>query len=70
MVYAVEDVGEMVIRPGDLVMGDADGVVVLPIEKVEQCIELCQERADIDEKTFEALRRGEEIGPTIKRLRK
>lgn len=70
LVYAVEDLGEVSVRTGDIVMGDADGVVVVPVEQVEKCIELCQERADIDEKTMEALKTGEEIGPTIKRLRK
>lgn len=64
------EVGEVVVRQGDIVMGDADGVVVVPVESVERCIELCAERAEIDEKTMEALGRGEEMGLTLKRLRK
>ncbi|KAK5094626.1 hypothetical protein LTS08_008482 [Lithohypha guttulata] len=66
----VEDAGDVVIRPGDIIMGDADGVVAIPVEVVRDCVKLCQERADIDEKTMEALRNGEEMGPTLKRLRK
>lgn len=60
----------MTINPGDLIMGDVDGVVVVPPSLVEQCLKLCEERFEIDEKTREALENGEEMGPTIKRLRK
>ncbi|KIW75693.1 hypothetical protein Z517_10435 [Fonsecaea pedrosoi CBS 271.37] len=58
------------IHPGDILAGDVDGVVVVPPSLVEQVVALCQERAEIDEKTFAALRAGKEMGPTIKRLRK
>lgn len=60
----------VLVRPGDIVMGDADGVVVVPIESIEECLKLCQERWEIDQKTMECLERGEEMGPTIKKLRK
>lgn len=30
--------GEVMIRPGDLVMGDRDGVVVIPAERVEEVV--------------------------------
>lgn len=51
-------------------VGDAEGVVVVPPTLMEKAIDLCQERADIDEKTLAALRKGDEMGPTIVRLRK
>jgi len=66
----VEVGGEVTIRPGDYIMGDVDGVVVVPEDKVEECMHLCQERYDIDEETRRCLERGEPMGPTIKRLRK
>lgn len=66
----VEDAEDVIINPGDIIMGDADGVVAIPVDAVADCIEICRERAEIDEKTFAALRNGEEIGPTIQRLRK
>lgn len=66
----IEGLDSVVINPGDIIMGDADGVVAIPVDFVEDCIELCKERAEIDEKTFAALRKGEEMGPTIHRLRK
>ena len=66
----IEDAEPVLIRPGDIIMGDADGVVAIPIETVPDCIELCRERAEIDTKTMDALKQGEEMGPTIKKLRK
>jgi regulator of RNase E activity RraA len=69
--YSSAEGGEaVVVRPGDYIVGDADGVVAVPIEKIERCVELCQERYDIDEETRECLEMGDEMGPTIKRLRK
>lgn len=51
-------------------MADADGVVVIPPSKVEECLDICEERAKIDELTVEALKNGEEMGATLARLRK
>lgn len=69
-VEGIEEGGEVVVRPGDIIMGDADGVVVVPVEAVSDCVELCKERWEIDQKTMECLEQGEEMGPTIKKLRK
>lgn len=57
------------INPGDLILADLDGVVVLPIEHAEKCLELCEERFKTDEQTMTALKSGEPISPTIDRLR-
>jgi regulator of RNase E activity RraA len=62
--------GDLWVHPGDLLIGDIDGVVVTPMSLVDQVVALCQERAEIDEKTFAGLRAGEEMGPLIKKLRK
>lgn len=62
--------GDLWIHPNDLLIGDENGVVVVPPSLMEQVVELCQERYEIDKKTFAALRAGEPMGPTIKRLRK
>jgi regulator of RNase E activity RraA len=58
------------INPGDIIVGDADGVVVIPTLALEKCLKLCVERWDIDEKTRKCLENGDEMGPTIARLRK
>lgn len=60
----------LTINPGDLIMADEDGVVAVPPAKVDDCVEICEERFRIDELTMEALRKGEPIGPTIQKLRK
>ena len=62
--------GDLWIYPEDILVGDENGVVVVPPTLMGQVVELCQERFEIDEKTMEALRAGEAMGPTIKRLRK
>ncbi|KAI1374719.1 RraA-like protein [Hypoxylon crocopeplum] len=58
------------INPGDYLVGDADGVVAVPLSLMESIVGICEERAEMDRKTVEALGRGEEMGPTLKRLRK
>lgn len=60
----------LTITPGDLILADADGVVVISPTLVEQCLKLCEERWDIDEKTRKCLENGDEMGPTINKLRK
>ena len=62
--------GDLWIHPGDILVGDADGVVAVPPSLAEQVVELCRERADIDEKMFAGLRNGERMGDLIKAFRK
>lgn len=71
VVYENVEIDEKVtINPGDYILGDADGVVSVPPSTVEECLRLCQERYEIDEETRKCLENGDEMGPTIKRLRK
>jgi regulator of RNase E activity RraA len=60
----------LTINPGDLILADLDGVVVVPVEHAEKCLQICEERFEIDEKTMEALKAGEPMGATLARLRK
>ncbi|KAH0362593.1 RraA-like protein, partial [Aureobasidium melanogenum] len=60
----------LTINPGDLILADLDGVVVIPPQHAEKCVEVCEDRFRIDEQTLSALRAGEPMGPTIARLRK
>lgn len=69
--YENVEVGEqVVVKPGDYILGDADGVVAVPQDKVEDCVKICQERYAIDEETLKCLEKGEPLGPTIEKLRK
>ena len=62
--------GELWIHPNDVLVGDADGVVVVPPSLMDQVVHLCQERAEIDEKTFAALHAGKGMGESIQMFRK
>jgi hypothetical protein len=39
-------------------------------KKVDECLEICEKRAEIDALTVQALESGEEMGATLARLRK
>ena len=46
------------IRPGDVVFGDANGVLCIPIERVEQVLQLAEQGARDETKTQSDLERG------------
>ena len=48
-----------VVNPGDVIVADADGVVVVPREAAAQVAEASQQRIAKEEKTRERLRNGE-----------
>jgi 4-hydroxy-4-methyl-2-oxoglutarate aldolase len=52
-------VGGQLINPGDILKGDADGVVVVRPEEAEEVIRLCQEREDHEDEIRAAHRRQE-----------
>jgi regulator of RNase E activity RraA len=66
----IRDGGDLWINPGDILVGDADGVVSVPPSLIEQVVALCQERAEIDEKMFAELRNGAAMGDLIRTIRK
>ncbi|KAE9976331.1 hypothetical protein BLS_003371 [Venturia inaequalis] len=70
--FRIEELGsgEVQVRPGDIIMGDADGVVAIPPGLASELIDMCEARWQIDEETRSCLEKGDLIGPTIKRLRK
>lgn len=55
------------VRPGDLVAGDADGVVVIPREVEEAVLAAAFARTAGEAQTLEALRRGEKLGDVFRR---
>lgn len=58
------------VRPDDYLLADIDGVVLIRPETAVECLRLVRERFDIDQKTLQAIKEGQEMGLTIKRLRK
>ncbi len=47
------------MHPGDLVVGDADGVVVIPREDVERILVLAQKKVDAEAARIAAIRKGD-----------
>ncbi|GCB02754.1 RraA family protein [Ralstonia sp. SET104] len=47
------------VHPGDLVVGDADGVVVIPREDVERILVLAQKKVDAEAARIAAIRKGD-----------
>ncbi|SAK69159.1 RraA family protein [Caballeronia ptereochthonis] len=47
------------VNPGDLIVGDADGVVVIPKDDVARIIELAQKKLDAETARIAAIRKGD-----------
>lgn len=58
------------VRPGDLVLGDGDGIVVVPGASAAMIVEDAEELARIEEQMAEALRAGEPRAEVFKRYRR
>ncbi len=56
------------VRPGDIVFGDVDGVVVIPREREVEVIRLALEKVSGENQSRDALRRGELLGDVFRRL--
>jgi 4-hydroxy-4-methyl-2-oxoglutarate aldolase len=51
-------IGDAVVRPGDWLVGDADGVVVVPYDRLEECCDAAAQRADKESAIFARLQNG------------
>lgn len=51
-------VGSVAINPGDLIIGDADGVVAVPREKADKVVAAVQAKLDIEQQFLKALAEG------------
>lgn len=56
-------VGGISVNPGDLIVGDADGVVVVEREKAESLLPLAQKKVDDETRRIAAIRRNEALRP-------
>ena len=54
-------VGGVTVNPGDIVLGDADGVTVVPAELAEEILEQCRAREDYEATVFERIINGEHL---------
>lgn len=51
-------VGGVTVRPGDLVVGDADGVVIVEREKVEALLQAAEKKVEDEAARIEAIKNG------------
>ncbi len=51
--------GGVEVNPGDIIIGDDDGVVVMPQAKASEVIKLCEQRLAIEKEWFKRLDKGE-----------
>ncbi len=50
---------EVLIRPGDFIFGDLDGVLVIPQERTLEVLEECERIVGIEDLAREEFRRGD-----------
>jgi len=51
----------VIVRPGDLVLGDEIGVVVIPLENAPGILKIAREQAEKEEKTRSKIREGKTV---------
>lgn len=57
------------IRPGDIIVGDLDGVVCIPREQLEQVVAYCQKYTAIDNLCMEDILQGQGVQETFRKHR-
>jgi len=60
--------GGVSVRPGDLMFGDVDGVVVVPRDVEEEVVRRALEKVSGENQSRDALRRGEKLADVFRRL--
>lgn len=58
--------GGVVVRPGDWLVGDADGVIVVPAEKVESAMEGAERVLAAEKVIAEQIRAGRDMGEILR----
>jgi 4-hydroxy-4-methyl-2-oxoglutarate aldolase len=53
--------GDVVIRPGDIMLGDDDGVVAIPAAEAQDILKECQAREEKEKKVIQRLKAGESL---------
>lgn len=59
-------VGGVAVKPGDIVLGDADGVCVVPLEIADEVLERCRETIRKEDDWYNRLERGDLLAEIFK----
>jgi regulator of RNase E activity RraA len=60
--------GDVLVNPGDLILGGADGVVVVPSAMIEEVVAEAYEKSQTESKVRTALRAGMSVGDAYRRF--
>jgi regulator of RNase E activity RraA len=60
-------IDDVTINPGDIIVGDSDGVVVIPVSLLEDVIALAKEIDSLEKQESEELKKGKSIVEVIKK---
>jgi 4-hydroxy-4-methyl-2-oxoglutarate aldolase len=53
------------VHPGDLVVGDADGVVIVPREQVQAVLDAAEQKLALEKQRLDEIARGELVSPWL-----
>ncbi|KNZ59879.1 hypothetical protein VP01_164g10 [Puccinia sorghi] len=57
------------VNPYDIILGDEDGVVVIPHQEIDQVLDICTRNTRVDQQCLEALKAGHNIADTFLQFR-
>lgn len=53
--------GDIVVNPGDIILGDDDGIVVIPLEEAEEILKNANKREQKEKNIIERIQKGESL---------
>jgi 4-hydroxy-4-methyl-2-oxoglutarate aldolase len=58
-------VGGVAVNPGDLVVGDVDGVVIIPLDQVEEVLDAADAKIAAEQQRLDEIAKGELVSPWL-----
>ncbi|MFQ5711934.1 MAG: RraA family protein [Candidatus Geothermarchaeales archaeon] len=61
--------GEVMVRPGDIIVGDGTGVVAIPPDRAEEAVKIAERLEEIEEREREELLKGRSFSEIMRKYR-